>query len=469
MGAQYDLIIRGGTLVGSAGTIAGDLAARDGRIAALGVIAGTAPQEIDASGRLVLPGGVDVHAHIEQRSGMGLMNADTFETATASAAHGGTTSVISFAAQAKGQLLREALEDYAERARRGARIDHAFHLMVTDTEVPGFHDDLAALVAAGHRSVKVFTTYDIRLDDAQLLKVMETLKPTGALLCVHAENHAMIAAATAGLIADGRTAPRDHPASHPPMAEIEAVQRVIRFSEYTGQPVMLFHLSLAESADLVRAARRRGLPVWAETCPHYLEMTEDALDRPGLDGAKWMCSPPQRDAAASRGLWDAIGRKDIQVISSDHAPYRFDQTGKLANGADPRFDQIANGMPGLETRMPVLFDAIVSRGWGTVQDFVRLTAANPARLYGLAGKGDLLPGHDADLVIWDPERAVTYGADDLHDNVGYNPWEGRTVTGWPEQVIQRGAVILRDGELLADPGQGRWIDRPRPFSARPGS
>lgn len=466
MSQHFDLVIRGGTAVSAAGPLRGDIAIKDGRIAAMGDIAGDAADTIDASGRLILPGGVDVHAHIEQRSGMGLMNADTFETATRSAAMGGTTSVISFAAQAKGQRLRDAVDGYAALARRGAMIDHAFHIMVTDTRVDAFESDLTELVTQGHRSVKAFTTYDIWLDDAQILAVMEILRPLGALLCMHAENHAMIAEATAALLNSGKTRPEHHAQSHPRLAEVEAVARMIRFAEYTGQPVMLFHISTPEAADLVRGARRRGIPVWSETCPHYLLMTADVLKRDGPEGAKWMCSPPQRGASDCAGLWDALGRDDIQILSSDHAPYRYDQTGKLRAGPESRFDQIANGLPGLETRLPLLFDAIVTQKRGSIADFVRLTATAPAEIYGLQGKGDLRTGMAADLVIWDPARQVTYGDDDLHDNVGYNPWAGRTVTGWPEQVFLRGQKIVSDGACTARPGDGRLIPRPEPGRAR---
>ncbi|MEM9475030.1 MAG: dihydropyrimidinase [Pseudomonadota bacterium] len=460
MADSFDLILRGGAAWTATGPIAGDIAVRDGRIAAIGEITGPAREEVDATGRLILPGGVDVHAHIEQRSGMGVMNADTFETATRSAAMGGTTSVISFAAQATGQALQDTVDDYAARAARGAAIDHAFHIMVSDPTVPGFATDLRALVGAGHRSVKVFTTYNIRLDDSQILEIMKILRDCGALLCIHAETHAIIAEATAGLLDAGKTAPQFHAASHPRMAEIEAVQRMIRFAEHTGQPIMLFHISTPEAADSVRGARRRGIPVWAETCPHYLLMTEDVLHRAGDEAAKWMCSPPQRSAADCTGLWEAVGRDDLQLISSDHAPYRADETGKFRNGRNVPFTQIANGLPGLETRLPLIFDAVVSQKRGSIADFVRLTATAPAILYGLSGKGHLRPGADADLVLWDPERQVTYGEKDLHDNVGYNPWVGHTVTGWPDTVFLRGTRIVERGVFQGTPGSGRWIDRP---------
>lgn len=460
MSTVPDLVLRDGLFVTPEGVIAGDLAVAGGRIAAVGGAVGRALVEIDVGGRMVLPGGVDVHAHIEQMSGMGLWNADTFETATRSAAMGGTTSVISFAAQAKGQSLAATVAEYAARAARGAMIDHAFHLTITDTGVAGFDAELGALIAAGHRSIKVFTTYNIQMSDAEILRIMTLARQHGALVCVHAENDAIIQNAKAALLADGRTLPRDHARSRPRMAEIEAVERICRFAEYLDQPVMLFHISTTEGAAAVRAAQARGAPVWAETCPHYLLMTEEVLDRPGIEGAKWMCSPPQRKVADQQALWTALEDGTLALVSSDHAPYRFDATGKLQAGPEPAFHQIANGLPGLETRLPLMFDAMVSQGRGGVEAFARVTATVPAQVYGLAAKGAIAPGMDADLVIWNPARQVTYGADDLHDNVGYNPWQGHTVTGWPEEVILRGQVLVRDGQFLGRPGCGEWMDRP---------
>ncbi len=455
----FDLVIRGGTIVTATRRQRADLGVAEGKIAAIGDdLAGA--RDIDASGLLVMPGGIDPHCHIEQMSGMGQMNADTFESATRCAAMGGTTSLISFAAQRKGQRMADVVADYSARARRGAMVDHAFHMIVSDPDVEHFEDDMAALIAAGHRSIKIFTTYNIRLDDAQILRVMQVAKSHGALVCVHAENDALIQRTKDALLAAGMTRPEHHALSHPRMAEIEAVERICRFAEFLDQPVMLFHISTAEGAEAVRAARTRGAPVWAETCPHYLLMTEEVLRRDGLEGAKWMCSPPQRTPADQEVLWQALADGTLDLVSSDHAPYRYDNSGKLSAGLDARFDQIANGMPGLETRLPLLFDAIVSQGRGTPEAFVHLTSTAPAKVYGLPGKGDLNPGMDADVVLWDPGVRRTYGDNDLHDNVGYNPWEGRTVTGWPQTVILRGEPIVQNGAFRGTPGQGHWIDRP---------
>jgi len=458
---SFEFVIRNGTVVTSTESLRADIAVEGGRIVEIAERL-RGDTEIDAGGKLVMPGGVDPHCHIEQLSGMGQPNADTFETATRSAAMGGTTSVISFAAQHGGQRLCDVVENYARCARRGAMVDHAFHMTISDTSVPNFESDLMALMAEGHRSIKVFTTYNIALGDADILRVMTLALQGGALVCVHAENDAMIQTAKAGLLAAGLTRPEHHAASHPRMAEIEAVARMCRFAEFTGQPVMLFHISTSEGAEIVRKARSRGAPVWAETCPHYLLMTYDVLKRDGLEGAKWMCSPPQRQSADQDALWQALSNTDLQIISSDHAPYRYDETGKLSAGPTATFAEIANGLPGLETRLPLLFDAMVSRDGKSLQDFVRLTSTNAANLYGLASKGDLAVGKDADIVIWDAEKSVTYGDNDLHDNVGYNPWSGRKVTGWPEQVFLRGECIAKNGAFLGTPGSGTWLDRRRP-------
>ena len=267
MTVDIDLVIRDGQVLTPDGIVDGDLAVVGHRIASIGKSISVAKTEISAEGNLVMPGGVDTHAHIEQMSGMGQWNADTFETATKSAAMGGTTSVISFAAQTNGQPLAETVSDYTARAARGAMIDYAFHVTLTDTDVAGFDDDLAGLIAAGHRSLKVFTTYNIQLNDAELLKVFLLARQNGALVCVHAENDAIIAQAKDALIKAGGTAPRDHARSRPRMAEIEAVERICRFAEYLDQPVMLFHISTIEGATAIRNAKARGAPVWAESLP----------------------------------------------------------------------------------------------------------------------------------------------------------------------------------------------------------
>lgn len=459
--SDFDLILRGGRVLTSTSDSVVDVGVRSGRIAALGSIGDRATREVDCSGRVVTPGGVDVHAHIEQMSGMGLMNADTFETATRSAAIGGTTSVVSFAAQSKGQRLADAMADYQARGERGAGIDHAFHIIVSDFDAPHVTDDLRTLIQAGHRSIKVFTTYNIKLSDRAICDVLAIAKEEGALVCVHAENDGLIGWTKDRLLAAGKTRPKHHALSHPRLAEIEAVGRLIAFAEFFAAPVMLFHISTAEGVAAVRAAQARGVPVWAETCPHYLFMDEGVLDRPGTEGAKWMCSPPQRTAADQEALWGGLADGTLSLVSSDHAPYRYDESGKLSAGPGATFAQMANGLPGLEVRMPLMFDAMLPGGRLGGKEFVRLCCSEPARVHGLADKGDIVPGFDADLVVWNPERRLIFGANDLHDNVNYNPWEGRSVTGRPETVFLGGKVVVENGVFVGTFGGGRWLRRDR--------
>tara|TARA_R110002094_G_scaffold37331_4_gene50256 strand:+ start:1 stop:891 length:891 start_codon:yes stop_codon:yes gene_type:complete len=286
---------------------------------------------------------------------------------------------------------------------------------------------------------------------------MDVARAHGAMVCFHAENDAMIRRATAHLLAEGKTAPKYHAQSHPRAAEIEALGRICHFAELIGQPAMLFHVSTTEGVDVIRAAKARGAPVWAETCPHYLFMTEDILDKSGNAGAAYLCSPPQRNAADQEALWRGLSDGTIDLVTSDHAPYRMDESGKFAHGPDAAFNKLANGMPGLEVRLPLMFDAMVSQGRMGLSEFVRLTATTPAEVFGLAGKGRLEVGSDADIALWNPSAEYTYRANDLHDNVGYNPFAGTRVRGWPETVLSRGAVVVDQGQLHARPGRGRRV------------
>lgn len=465
----YDLVVRGGNVATTEGVTSMDVAIRDGTIVALGRGLQDGRHEIDASDRLVLPGGVDAHCHIEQLSGGGLMNADTFETATRSAAFGGTTTVISFAAQHRGDSLKTVVEDYSRLAEQGAITDYAFHLWISDPTPQTLEHDLPQLIEAGHRSIKIFMTYDrVRLLDEQVLDVMMVARKHGALVCAHAENHGMIKWMAERLVSRGYVAPKYHGISHPRVCEIEAFERLIRFSQLLDQPIMLFHVSTAEGAATIRRARGEGIKVFAETCPQYLFLTAADLDKPGLEGAKWMCSPPPRSTADQDALWRSLELGDLQVVSSDHAPYRYDATGKLSEGSEANFKQIANGLPGLETRLPLLFNAMVSEGRSSLEKFVDLTATAPAKLYGLhPRKGAVVVGADADIAIWNPDRIVDMAENGLHDNVGYNPYAGRQIRGWPETVLRRGAVIISDGRLQASPGSGRLQLRDVAPSMRP--
>ncbi|CAN1532286.1 PyrC Dihydroorotase and related cyclic amidohydrolases [Rhabdaerophilaceae bacterium] len=463
----YDLVIRGGTIATVSDVFEADLAITGERIVAIGLGLPAGRREIGAGGLLVLPGGVDPHCHIEQLSGGGIMNADTFESATRSAAFGGTTSVISFAAQHRGMNLSTVVADYAALGARGAIIDHAFHLMVANPDKQTIDHDLPALIRAGHRSVKLFMTYDkVQVQDENLLDVLLAARGQGALVCVHAENHGLLKWMGERLVKRGYVAPKYHAVSHPAAAEVEAFSRLIRFAELLDQPIVIFHVSTAEGAAMIREARGRGVKIFAETCPHYLFQTAEELDLPGLEGARMMCSPPQRGEVDQAALWQALELGDLQMISSDHAPYRLDATGKFSAGPSPTFKEIANGMPGLEMRLPLLFDAMVSQGRGGLSRFVELTSTAPARIYDLPRKGSLAIGMDADIAIWDPSRRVTL-TDQLHDNTGYNPFKGREIRGWPEIVLRRGSVIVEHGVLHGKPGEGRLLLRDAGSATRP--
>ena len=454
--AEFDVIVRGGNVVTPEGMIRADIGITGSKIHSIAAnLPRSAQREIDAAEHLVMPGGVDTHCHIEQISGAGLMNADTFETATRSAAFGGTTCVVSFAAQHPGQKIRQVVTDYAALAKGGAVIDYAFHMIVADTGNGNLTDDIPAMIAQRHRSIKIFTTYDkVRQDDKSILDILDLAVRDGALVCFHAENDGLIRNMTAKLLAAGKTAPKYHAASHPREAEIEAIDRMCRFAKFTGARIMIFHVSTREGAEIVRNARANGVNVQAETCPHYLFMTQDILEQD--NPARFMCSPPQRTPDDQQALWDAIEDGTLSLVTSDHAPYRMDESGKFANGPDAPFNKIANGMPGLETRLPLMFDAMVSQGRGGPDAFARVTATAPAQAFGLMNKGAIAPGFDADIAIWNPEMQYTYGANDLKDNVGYNPFEGTTVTGLPVTVLSRGRVIVHDRALRNAPGHGEW-------------
>jgi dihydropyrimidinase len=466
---SFDLVIRGGTVVTATDTAQADVGIRGEVVAAIGRGLDTGRREIDATGKLVMPGGVDSHCHIEQVSAAGMLNADTFHSATVSAAFGGTTTVIPFAAQHVGMSLAKVVEDYHRLAERGAIIDYAFHMIIADPTEAVLDKELPPLVQAGHSSIKVFMTYDrLKLDDVQLLDVLAAARENRAFVMVHAENHGMIAWMSKRLLARGYTAPKYHAVSHPRGGEAEAFTRLIACAALVDQPVMIYHVSSAEGVAVIRRARGEGLKVFAETCPQYLFLTKDDLDRPGVEGAKWICSPPAREAADQDALWQALALGDLQVVSSDHAPYAYDATGKLVAGKDPNFKQIPNGMPGLQARLPLLFDAMVSQRRFDANRFVAWTATEPAKIYGLhPKKGSIAVGSDADIAIWDPAQAVTFSDATVHDRTGYTPWAGRTVQGWPATVIRRGAVIVAGGKLDAAPGSGRFLARAAGRAAEP--
>ena len=466
---MYDLVIRNGMVATAADTFTCDIAVRDGRIVALEATAGPGADEIDAAGRLVLPGGIDSHCHIEQMSSSGVMCADDFYSATVAAAFGGTTTVIPFAAQQRGLSLREVVQDYHARAKEKAVIDYAFHLIVSEVTPQILGQELPALIKDGYTSFKVYMTYEsLKLDDREILDILALARREQALVMIHAENHEMIAWLTDRLLANGHTAPKFHAVGHVRIAEAEATNRAISFGELLDTPLLIVHVSAAEATKVIREAQSRGLRIYAETCPQYVMLTANDLDRPAVEGAKYCCSPPPRDAAAQEAIWTGLRNGTFQVFSSDHAPYRFDESGKLPKGSKTDFSQIANGVPGIEIRLPILFSEGVGKGRITLNQFVALGATNHAKTYGLyPRKGTIAVGSDADIAIWDPGRPVRIQHDLLHDAVGYTPYEGQMVTGWPVTVISRGRIIVDEGKLQAARGSGTFLRCDTPEAARP--
>ncbi len=472
--SAFDLVISGGTVVTAADRTRCDVGIRDGRVVALADRLDGGLRRIEANGRLVMPGGIDAHCHLDQPRAQGLASggavmADDFASGTRSAAFGGTTTLIPFAVQHRGQSLREAVADYHRRAAGKAYVDYAFHLIVSDPTPAVLGQELPALVAAGCTSVKVYMTYEaMRLSDRQILDVLAAARRLSALVMIHAENYECLAWLTQRLEAAGKTAPKYHGTSRPPPVEREATHRAITLAEIVEVPILIVHVSSKEAAEEIRRAKMRGLNIRAETCPQYLLLTEADLDLPDFAGAKCMCSPPPRDQASQEALWAGLQDGLFDILSSDHAPYRFDDQGKKMHGVNAPFQKIANGVPGLETRAPLLFSEGVAAGRISLERFVALNSTNAARIYGLyPRKGTIAVGSDADIAIWDPEKAVTIRNSDLHHNVDYTPYEGRIVTGWPTTVLSRGEIVCSDGTLHARPGRGRFLEcgEPEPVTA----
>jgi dihydropyrimidinase len=468
----FDLIVKGGEVATASDRFHADIGIREGRITALATDLGdTAERVIDAGGLLVLPGGIEAHCHIAQESASGIMTADDYESGSIAAAFGGNTSFIPFAAQHRGQSVSATLDLYDGRAGPKSVIDYGYHLIIADPTEEVLRAELPAAFARGVTSFKVFMTDDrMRIDDRQFLEILAVAKAHGALTMVHAENHDMIGWMSDRLIAGGYTEPRYHAVSHPALAEEEAINRAISLAKLVDAPLFLVHVSTPGGAELVAKARLEGARVFAETCPQYLFLTRDDLDREGMAGAKFMCSPPVRDPATQEVLWRHLQAGTFQLCSSDHAPYRFDASGKLKAGPAASFKQIANGMPGLALRLPLLFSEGVVAGRITLQRFVELAATGAARIYGLQpSKGTIAIGADADLALWDPKLTRRVTLEDQHDAVDYTPYEDMEVTGWPVTVISRGEVIVEQGELHAEPGRGRFLRRaPIDLTGMPG-
>jgi dihydropyrimidinase len=456
-------VIRGGTVVTATDQYRGDVLIEDEKIVAITnggqtpFSGQTADRTIDAAGKYVIPGGIDVHTHLDMPFG-GTTSADDFESGTVAAAHGGTTSVVDFAIQYRGQTLRHALDTWMKKAEGRAAIDYGFHMIVTEL-TDAVESEMDALVREGVTSFKLFMAYPgvFMLDDASIFRALQRTAGNGGTICMHAENGGVIDVLVKKALAEGKTDPKYHALTRPARAEAEATHRAIALAEIAGVPIYIVHLSAAEALEMVTAARDRGLPAHAETCPQYLFLSYDNYEEPGFEGAKYVMSPPLRGKETQDKLWRGLAGGDLQAVSTDHCPFCMKEQKELGKGD---FSKIPNGAPGIETRMSLLFDGGVRTGRIPVNRWVELTSTSPAKIFGLfPRKGTIAPGSDADIVVFDPNKKQTLSAKTLHMRVDYNPYEGREVTGVSETVLSRGRVIVENGEFTGRAGAGSFLKR----------
>ena len=450
-------LIKNGTVVTASDEYRADVLCDGETIAQIGTkIDVKADTVIDATGRYVIPGGIDVHTHMELPFG-GTVASDDFQTGTIAAAHGGTTTIVDFAVQDRGQPARKAWETWMAKAEGKAAIDYGFHMILRE-----FNDSLAKemkdLVQEGVSSFKLFMAYPgvFMMDDAQIFRAMQRSGEVGATICMHAENGGVIDVLVQQALARGDTAPKHHALTRPARAEAEATHRAIAIAEIANVPVYIVHLSAAGALDMVTEARDRGVPAYAETCPQYLFLDYTNYEEAGFSGAKYVMSPPLREASMQDQLWRGLKGNDLQLVATDHCPFCMKE--KQLGAGD--FSKIPNGAPGVETRLALLFDGGVRQGRISLQRWVEICSTAPAKIFGMAGKkGTIAPGADADIVVWDPEHKQTLSAKTLHMNCDYNPYEGRVVTGAAETVLSRGRVVVDKGTFTGKPGSGRFLRR----------
>ncbi|MEE9233915.1 MAG: dihydropyrimidinase [Candidatus Acidoferrales bacterium] len=456
---HFDTLIQGGTIVTAADTYVADIGIVDGRIAA---IARELPREaarrtLPAQGLMVIPGGIDVHTHIDMPFG-GTTSSDDFETGTIAAAFGGTTTLIDFAIQYKGQSLRTAFDTWRKKAEGKAAIDYAFHCIVTDLPDARLKE-MNALVRDGVSSFKLFMAYPgvFLVEDGVIFKAMSQAAQNGALICMHAENGGAIDVIVQRALAEGKTAPKYHALTRPTTAEAEATGRAIALAEMAGSPVYIVHLSCNEALEKVREARDRGLPVYAETCPQYLFLSIENFDVPGFEGAKYVFTPPLREKWHQEKLWAGLAQDRLQVVSTDHCPFCYKDQKEM--GKDD-FTKIPNGGPGIEHRLSLVYTGGVHAGRFSPNRFVELVSTTPAKLFGLyPRKGTIAVGSDADLVLWDPNKEETISARTHHMRVDYSMFEGIRIKGAPRQVLVGGRPVIDNGKFVGKPGRGQFLKR----------
>ncbi len=450
-------LIKNGTVVTATDSWQGDVFIEDETITQLGTsIDRQADQVIDASGRLVIPGGIDVHTHMDLPFG-GTVSSDDFETGTIAAAHGGTTTIVDFAVQERGESLRKAWETWMSKAEGKAAIDYGFHLIMREFN-PEISREMKDMVSEGVTSFKLFMAYPgvFMMDDAGIFSAMQRSGEIGATICMHAENGGVIDVLVKQALARGEGDPKYHAITRPARAEAEATHRAIAMAEIAQVPVYIVHLSAAEALQMVTEARDRGVPAYAETCPQYLFLDYTNYEEPGFSGAKYVMSPPLRAREKQDQLWRGLAGDDLQVVSTDHCPFCIKEK-ELGLGD---FSKIPNGAPGVETRLSLLFDGGVRTGRISVNRWVQICSTAPAKMFGLfPKKGTIAPGSDADIVIWDPNKKLKLSHETLHMRCDYNPYEGRTVVGASEVVLSRGRVVVDKGKFKGKAGSGRYLRR----------
>ena len=422
----------------------------------LGRVVGSVDKTIDASGKLVIPGGIDPHTHLELPFG-GAFSSDDFVTGTRAAAFGGTTTIVDFAVQHRGEALAQALDTWFKKAEGKASIDYGFHLIITDLPEERL-TELKSMIRNGVTSFKLFMAYPgvFLVDDATIFKAMSAAAEAGGLVCMHAENGVIIDELVRRALAEGKTAPRYHALTRPMKAEAEGVHRAIAIAEMANAPVYIVHLSCYDALKEVQAARDLGLPAYAETCPQYLFLDSSSYESPGFEGAKYVMTPPLRDKANQELLWKGLRGNDLQVVSTDHCPFCL----KEKRLGQDDFTKIPNGAPGIENRMSLIYHGGVAEGRISLNRFVELTSTAAAKIFGLfPRKGTIAVGSDADIVVFDPNREQTIQAARHHMNVDYSAYEGRVIKGVSEIVLSRGKVIVENDSFLGRPGDGQFLRR----------
>jgi len=454
-------LISNGTVVTADGSYAADILVDGEKIAGIGaglaqMANATADETIDATGKYVIPGGIDVHTHMQLPFG-GTFAKDTFETGTRAAAFGGTTTIVDFAVQSKGKSLREGLDAWHAKAEGNAVTDYGFHMIMSDVNDDTLRE-MDQLVSEGVPDFKLFTAYPgvFFSDDGAIFRAMQQTAKNGGLIMMHAENGLAIDVIAADTFNAGTTDPIGHGLARYSVLEGEATNRVIRLAQAAKVPVYIVHLSAREALDAVRMARDEGLPAFAETCPQYLFLSLDDLGN-GFEGAKFVCSPPLRTQDHQPELWKGLQKDDLQVVSTDHCPFDFHGQKELGKGD---FRKIPNGLPGVEDRLDLLHDGGVVGGKITKERWVEIASTAPAKLFGMyPQKGAIAVGSDADIVIYDPNRKHTISAKTHHMDVDYSCYEGRAVQGGSDLVMSRGSVVVRDGKFTGMKGAGKFLKR----------